>query len=252
MPLSGRQHHLRPPPGHRRARRAAHDPQEPVAFRVGDLPNPYPFSHHTPRDRTYARPSQSARQLDPNGGRDHSSVAGHGTSPEFAPPKPTLLARLVMRWGLTDRRRRARCPTCRTPQPRPIPRGVLGEPLAAGTAEPTGRAVEASDRPGRLDGAHALERRSGRQIGEAVVVEVAGRQREAEEVERLGPEGYARGVLGEQLAAGAVESGGRAIANNDRPGCLAGRGIIGLAGRRRAASRRGLAAGSICWERVLR
>ena len=143
-------------------------------------------------------------------------------------------------------------PICRTPQPRPIPSGVLGEPLAAGTAEPTGRAVEDSDRPGRLDGAHALERRSGRQIGEAVVVEVAGRQREAEEVERLGLAGYARGVLGEQLAAGAVESGSRAIADNDRPGCLAGRGIIGLAGRRRAASRRGRAAGSICWERVLR
>src|SRR5215467_2276064 len=45
IPLGGQQHHLRPPPGHHRARAPADDPHQPPSLIIVDLPYPQPFGH---------------------------------------------------------------------------------------------------------------------------------------------------------------------------------------------------------------
>jgi hypothetical protein len=43
--LGAQQDHLGSPPGHHRPGRAPQDPQQPLPFLVGDLPNPHPLGH---------------------------------------------------------------------------------------------------------------------------------------------------------------------------------------------------------------
>ena len=66
---------------------------------------------------------------------------------------------------------------------------VLGEQLAAGGCQPTSRARDDADRTGQTKAPHALPGSARRQVVEAVVVEVPGRLREAEEATNSGPEG---------------------------------------------------------------
>jgi hypothetical protein len=58
----------------------------------------------------------------------------------------------------------------------------LGEQLRAAAGQPPGRAREHADRARILGAANVLERGGGGQIGEAVVVEVPGRQRKPEDI----------------------------------------------------------------------
>jgi hypothetical protein len=95
---------------------------------------------------------------------------------------------------------------------------LLREELAAGAAEPTCRAVQHVDRPGKGDVADILVADADGQVSEAVLVEVTGRQRIAEVVLRFGAISHAQGVLGEQRATGAAEAVRQAIQQDDRPG----------------------------------
>jgi hypothetical protein len=62
--LGRKQNHLSSPPCHDRARASSHDPQQPVALLVADLPNPDSFSHHHLRGqrRPFLRRVARARQ----------------------------------------------------------------------------------------------------------------------------------------------------------------------------------------------
>jgi hypothetical protein len=87
----------------------------------------------------------------------------------------------------------------------------LGEELAAGAGQPTGRAVQHVDPPSANCVADLLQVDPNRQIGEAVVVEVASRQGNAKVVAALGGVGDPGAVLGPHLAAGAGQPGGRPV-----------------------------------------
>jgi len=65
------------------------------------------------------------------------------------------------------------------------PGGVLGEELAAGAGQPSGRAVEHVDCPSLLNKAEVLASRPDREVVGAIVVEVAGGQCGAEPVLEL-------------------------------------------------------------------
>src|SRR6266496_315379 len=93
-------------------------------------------------------------------------------------------------------------------------RAALREDLPASAGELSGRAVQHADRAGVTGAADVLQRGAGGEIGEAVVVEVPGRQRLPELIERLG----CAADLDEELPAGAGELGGRAVQHADRPG----------------------------------
>src|SRR6266540_3426864 len=91
------------------------------------------------------------------------------------------------------------------------PGAVLGEDLAAGAGKAAGRPVQDVHGARVTDEADILAGDADRQSSEAVVVEVAARQRHTEAVAWLGAAAYARGVLGEDLAAGAGEFAGRPV-----------------------------------------
>jgi hypothetical protein len=84
------------------------------------------------------------------------------------------------------------------------PGAVLGEGLAAGSGQPSRSPVQHIDRASVDDAADGLERYAHGQVGEPVVVEITGGQREAERVELLGGAAHPGAVLGEGLAAGSV------------------------------------------------
>src|SRR6266511_3683722 len=81
------------------------------------------------------------------------------------------------------------------------PGAVLGEQLAPGTRQPASGAVQHVHGPRVDDGAHVLQRHPDRQVGEAIAVEVANRQRITEAVAELSGPRHP-GVLREELAAG--------------------------------------------------
>ena len=88
----------------------------------------------------------------------------------------------------------------------------LGEQLPAGGGEPTAEAVQRTDRTGTARAADGLEQGPNGQISEAVVVEVADGQYEAELVPDLG----GATDLGEQAASSGRQAAGRARQHADR------------------------------------
>src|SRR6266508_4170216 len=90
------------------------------------------------------------------------------------------------------------------------PGAVLGEQLAPGTRQPASGAVQHVHGPRVDDGAHVLQRHPDRQVGEAIAVEVANRQRITEAVAELSGPRHP-GVLREELAAGTRQPAGGAI-----------------------------------------
>ncbi len=92
------------------------------------------------------------------------------------------------------------------------PAGALEEGLAPGGGDAAAGAEQDGDRAGVVDAADVLAGNADGQVEEAVAVEVAGRQRRPEEVDRFGV------VLGEELAAGAGEAAGGAVQDVDRAG----------------------------------
>src|SRR6266536_2028266 len=91
------------------------------------------------------------------------------------------------------------------------PGAVLGEDLAAGAGKAAGRPVQDVHGARVTDEADILAGDADRQISEAVVVEVAARQRITEEVAGLSAAAHARGVLGEDLASSTGELAGRPV-----------------------------------------
>src|SRR5215213_483888 len=86
--------------------------------------------------------------------------------------------------------------------------GALPELLVAGGGQPTDRAVYHVDRARVVDGRDVFEGDADGEVGGAVVVEVAGRQRPAECVACLGGAGESRGALPELLVVGGGQATG--------------------------------------------
>ena len=100
MPWADKQHDLRAPPRHHRARRAAHDPQQPVALLVADLAQLHPGCQVRP-----LAPSHLGARIDSDRREpcyvNPANVAGYSTSSPWSRPS---------RWGqpvgVAARRRR--------------------------------------------------------------------------------------------------------------------------------------------------
>ena len=101
---------------------------------------------------------------------------------------------------------------------------ALAERLGPGRRQPRGGAVEDVHGPRVGSRAGVLAGRAERQVGEPVAVEVAGRERGAEPIARLG--GPAESVLVPDLVAGIGQPAGRAVEDVDRAGVGGGADVL--------------------------